>query len=161
VAEIPRRHQSFLDLLFCQQPLGRQSPIICNDVNYTAAVRIPARLGAQLVMVPTRMFAGVWKEMQVQAVFRAVENRVSTVMVDGAYRTTMVDPYGRIVADQVTPEGGPLTLVADVPLGSPNAPYTRLGDWVGWLCLAGWIAFMVFQSVTRQTKAGDTGRAAG
>ena len=115
-------------------PLGRLAPIICNDVNYTAAVRIPARMGAQLVMVPTRMFAGVWKEMQVMAVFRAVENRVSTVIVDGAFRTTMVDPYGRIVADQVTPEGGPLTLVADVPLGNPNAsvhPAGRLGRVVG------------------------------
>ena len=118
-------------------PLGRLAPIICNDVNYTAAVRIPARMGAQLVMVPTRMFAGVWKEMQVMAVFRAVENRVSIVMVDGAFRTTMVDPYGRMVADQVTPAGGPLTLVADVPLGNPNDLYTRLGDWVGWFGLAG------------------------
>jgi apolipoprotein N-acyltransferase len=144
-------------------PLGRLAPIICNDVNYTAAVRIPARLGAQLVMVPTRMFAGVWKEMQVMAVFRAVENRVSTVMVDGAFRTAMVDPYGRMVADQVTPAGGPLTLVADVPMGTPNALYTRLGDWVGWLGLAGWIGSMVLQSTTtrRLKKAGETARATG
>jgi hypothetical protein len=118
-------------------------------------------MGVQLVMVPTRMFAGVWKEMQVMAVIRAVENRVSTVMLDGAYRTTMVDPYGRIVADQVTPEGGPLTLVADVPLGSPNALYTRLGDWIGWLSLAGWIGVMVFQWVTSRKKAGEIGSGAG
>jgi apolipoprotein N-acyltransferase len=142
-------------------PLGRLAPIICNDVNYTAAVRIPARMGAQLVMVPTRMFAGVWKEMQVMAVFRAVENRVSTVMVDGAFRTTMVDPYGRMVADQVTPAGGPLTLVADVPMGNPNALYTRLGDWVGWFCLLAWIGSMIYQSTTnrRQKKAGEAGPA--
>ena len=161
VTKLPQRHQSFLDLLSCQQPLGRLAPIICNDVNYTAAVRIPASMGAQLVMVPTRMFAGVWKEMQVMAVFRAVENRVSTVMVDGAFRTTMVDPYGRMVADQVTPSGGPLTLVADVPTGSPNALYTRLGDWVGWLSLAGWIGSMVYQSTTtkRLKKAGEAGPA--
>ena len=120
-------------------------------------------MGAQLVMVPTRMFAGVWKEMQVMSVFRAVENRVSTVMVDGAYRTTMVNPYGRMMADQVTPVGGPLTLVADVPLGNPNAPYTRLGDWVGWLSLAGWIGSMVLQPTTtrRLKKAGEAGQAAG
>lgn len=62
--------------------------------------------------------------------------------LDGAYRTT--------------PEGGPLTLVADVPLGDPNAAYTRLGDVVGWLTLAGWIGFMVLQSVMarRHTEAG-------
>jgi apolipoprotein N-acyltransferase len=142
-------------------PLGRLAPIICNDVNYTAAVRIPARMGAQVIMVPTRMFAGVWKEMQVQAVFRAVENRVSTVMVDGAFRITMVDPYGRMVADQTTPGGGALTLVADVPLGNANALYTRIGDWVGWLSLLCWIAFMILQSVTerQQKKAAKAGPA--
>jgi apolipoprotein N-acyltransferase len=128
-------------------PLGRLAPIICNDLNYTAAARIPASKGAQLIMVPTRMFAGVWKEMQVQAVFRAVENRVSTVMVDGAFRITMVDPYGRMVADRTTPGGGAQTVVADVPLGTPGTPYTIVGDWVGWLSLWTWIAFMVLQSV--------------
>lgn len=69
-------------------PLGRLAPIICNDVNYTIAARVPAGRDAQMILVPTRMFAGVWKEMQVQAVFRAVEDRVSTVMADGAFRIT-------------------------------------------------------------------------
>jgi len=142
-------------------PLGRLAPIICNDINYTAAVRIPTSMGAQLVMVPTRMFAGVWKEMQVQAVFRAVENRISIAMVDGAFRTTMVDPYGRMVADQVTPDPSAQTLVADVPLGNPNDVYTRLGDWVGWFCLLAWIGSMIYQSTTnrRQKKAMEAGPA--
>ncbi len=98
------------------------------------------------------MFAGTWKEMQVMAVFRAVENRVSTVLVDGAYRTTMVDPYGSMVADRVTRAGGPLTLVDDVPLGTPNALYTRLGDWVGWLSVDGWIVSMVFRPVSARRE---------
>ncbi len=142
--------------------LGRLAPIICNDVNYTVAARIPAGKGAQMIMVPTRMFAGVWKEMQVQAVFRAVENRVSTVMVDGAFRITMVDPYGRMVADQTTPGGGALTLVADVPLGAPRTPYTVVGDWVGWISFFSWIAFMILQPVIeRQRKrAEEAGTAA-
>ncbi len=134
-------------------PLGRLAPIICNDVNYTAAARLPAAKGAQLVMVPTRMFAGVYKELPVQAVFRAVENRVATVMVDGAYRVTMVDPVGRILTDQIVPEGGPLTVLADVPLGNPTAPYTRIGDWVGWLSLAGYIGFVILQQVTLKRQA--------
>ncbi len=101
-----------------------------------------------MILVPTRMFAGVWKEMREQVVFRAVENRVSTVPVDGAYRTTMVDPYGRILADQMTPAGGPQTLAADVPIRGPKSLYPQLGDWVGSLSLAGWIGSMVFQSVS-------------
>jgi apolipoprotein N-acyltransferase len=66
-----------------------------------------------------------------------------------------------MVADQVTPAGGPLTLVADVPMGNPNALYTRLGDWVGWFCLLAWIGSMIYQSTTnrRQKKAGEAGPA--
>jgi apolipoprotein N-acyltransferase len=132
--------------------LGKLAPIICNDVNYTAAARIPAAKGAQLVMVPTRMFAGVFKELPVKSVFRAVENRVATVMVDGAFRITMVDPYGRILADQSLPEGGANTVIADVPLGSPNTFYTRLGDWMGWLSLGGFIALAVLQELTKRQR---------
>jgi apolipoprotein N-acyltransferase len=37
-----------------------------------------------------------------------------------------------------------LLLVADVPLGSGGALYTRLGDWMGWLSLGGFVFFVVF-----------------
>jgi len=45
------------------------------------------------------------------------------------------------------------------PAGGPNDLYTRLGDWVGWLGLAGWIGSMVVQSVSgrRAKKAGERG----
>jgi apolipoprotein N-acyltransferase len=42
--------------------------------------------------------------------------------------------------------------VADVPLGSPGTLYTRLGDWVGWLGLLGYVAFMVLQSMTERQR---------
>jgi apolipoprotein N-acyltransferase len=64
----------------------------------------------------------------------------------------MVDPYGRFVAKHALPEGGALTLVADVPLGTSNAISTRLGDWVGWLSLVGYVAFSVFMEVTRRRR---------
>lgn len=134
-------------------PVGRLAPVICNDVNYTTPARIVARMGAQVLMVPTRMFAGVWREMQVMAVFRSVENRLSTVLVDGAFRITMVDPYGRMIADSVTPTPSAQTVVADVPLGTPGTLYTRLGDWVGWFCLLAWVGSMIYQSTeARRTK---------
>jgi apolipoprotein N-acyltransferase len=107
--------------------------------------------------VPTYVFAEIWIELQVQAVFRTVENRVSTVMVDGAFRTTMVDPYGRMVADSMTPGGSAKTVVADVPLGSAGMLYTRLGDWVGWLGLFGWVVFMVLQSVEARKRTKTEG----
>lgn len=66
----------------------------------------------------------------------------------------MVDPYGRMVADSVTPGTGAQTVVADVPLGTPRTPYTMVGDCVGWLSFFSWLAFTVLQPVTeRQSRS--------
>ncbi len=75
-------------------------------------------------------------------VFRAVENRVAMVKADGGYNSAIIDPYGRIHALAVFPEGGGATLVADIPIGSGKGTLTtRLGDWMGWLGLAGLVFF--------------------
>jgi apolipoprotein N-acyltransferase len=67
------------------------------------------------------------------------------VKADGSYDSAIVDPYGRILALASNPEGAAATLVADVPLGKANAPAIVLGDWIGWLALAG-MAFFTFGS---------------
>jgi apolipoprotein N-acyltransferase len=57
----------------------------------------------------------------VQTLFRAVENRVTTVKADSAFSSAIVDPYGRILAKRNgAPDGEAFALVADVPLGSAN-----------------------------------------
>lgn len=65
------------------------------------------------------------------------------VKADGGYDSAVVDPRGRVLALATHPEGGEATLVADVPLGSGNSLAASLGDWFGWLCLAGMAFFMV------------------
>ena len=79
---------------------------------------------------------------------RAVENRVAMIKADVAFDSAIVDPYGRILARAVTPEGGAATLVADVPLGTADTPAIRLGDWVGWLGLVGMVVFVVVDIIT-------------
>jgi hypothetical protein len=54
---------------------------------------------------------------------RAVENRVSIILVDGAYRITMIDPCGRVLTDQVT--------TSSIPIATLCSLYTRLGDRTG------------------------------
>jgi apolipoprotein N-acyltransferase len=129
-----------------ETPLGKIGTIICNDVNYTDSSRFLARNGAQLITIPT-LETGVpgfhW-EVGIQGVLRAVENRVATVKADVAYSAMIVDPYGRILGRRDgAPEGEAFALVADVPLGTGSTINTRLGDWVGWLALAGFVLFTV------------------
>jgi apolipoprotein N-acyltransferase len=65
------------------------------------------------------------------------------VKADGGYDSAIVDPRGRVRALAVHPEGGEATVLADVPLGRGPSLAARLGDWLGWLCLAGMVFFMV------------------
>ena len=46
--------------------------------------------------------------------------------------------------------GEQVVLVGDVSLGSGNTPFLYLGDWLGWIALAGYIFFVVFQTVTER-----------
>jgi apolipoprotein N-acyltransferase len=45
------------------------------------------------------------------------------------------------------PPYGVWPLVGDVSPGSGNTPFPYLGDWLGWLSLAGWIFFVVFEAL--------------
>lgn len=131
-------------------PLGRLATIICNDVHWTDTSRILANKGAQLIAVPTLEIPGIALEQVAQSVLRAVENRVATVKTDVAYAASITDPYGRIVAlRDGSPDGAAFALVADVPLGGGGTLYGKLGDWVGWLCLAGFIFFTIYPEVLK------------
>ena len=130
-------------------PLGKLSTLICNDVHYTDTSRILVNNGAQLIAVPTLEIPGIALEQVAQSVMRAVENRVAIVKTDVAYAAAIIDPFGNILAlRNGSPDGEAFALVSDVPLGSSHTLYSSVGDWVGWLCLAGFVFFMVLQAVT-------------
>lgn len=121
--------------------LGRMGTIICYDLDFTDTARKVARNGAQIIAVPSFDWPAVAAKHYSHIVFRAVENRVALVKADVAFDSAIVDPYGRIVARAVTPEGEQAVLVTDVPLGTADAPAVRLGDWVGWLFVVGMVTF--------------------
>lgn len=135
--------------------LGRFAAIICHDANFTDSSRIVAGKGAQLLAISTleTYVPGLEKVFYVQTLFRALENRIATVKADVAYSSAIVDPYGRILARRSgAPAGEAFALVADVPLGSPNTLYTRFGDWVGWVALAGFVFFMFYPDVLKRRQ---------
>ncbi|AFV12380.1 nitrilase/cyanide hydratase [Thermacetogenium phaeum DSM 12270] len=128
--------------------LGRLGTIICYDLDFTDTARRVARNGVQLIAVPSFDWPAIAAKHYSHVVFRAVENRVAMVKADIAFDSAIIDPYGRIIKRAVKPVSEPATLVADVPLGTANAPAIFLGDWVGWLCLAGMIFFIVLDLLT-------------
>lgn len=135
--------------------LGRWGAIICHDTNFTDSARNLARKGARLIAIPTLegYVTGLENIFYIQMLFRSVENRVAIVKADGAFSASITDPYGRVLGLRSgAPDGEAFALVADVPLGTPNTLYTRLGDWMGWVSLAMLVFFSVLPSIVKKRQ---------
>ena len=136
-------------------PLGQLATVICHDANFTETGRILANKGAELVSVPTYAVSipGLRKLFHIQTLFRGLENRVATVAAGNRF-SAIVDPYGRIIAQQTySPGEGAAPVVADVSLGTHNALYSRLGDLAGWLGLAGLVFFSIYPGIVKKRAA--------
>ncbi|HEX6034404.1 MAG TPA: nitrilase-related carbon-nitrogen hydrolase [Anaerolineales bacterium] len=131
-------------------PLGRLAGMICHDANYTDIARKLAANGAQIVAAPYREFAGFGEQAWTNVLFRAVENRTAMVISGVASVSGIINPNGSLVALDTNIGGSRVTLVGDVSLGSGPTPYTSLGDILGWISLAGFVSFMIFQSMTER-----------
>jgi len=131
-------------------PLGRLATQICHDANYTDVTRKLSHNGAQLIAAALSEFGGFGEQYWTNVTFRAVENRAAMVVTARETGSAIIDPYGRQVALNLNPDGEQAILVGDVTLGSGNAPYTSLGDVLGWVSLAAYVFFMVFQIATEK-----------
>ena len=131
-------------------PLGKLATVICHDANYTDIARKLTANGAQLIAAPYREFGGFGEQAWTNALFRAVENRTAMVISGVATVSGIINPDGSLVALDTDISGSRVTLVGDVTLGSDHAPYTSLGDILGWASLAGYVGFMVFQAVVER-----------
>jgi len=130
-------------------PLGRLAAMICHDANYTDVARKLTRNGAQLIAAALSEMGGFGEQYWTNVTFRAVENRAAMVVTARETGSAIIDPYGRQVALNLNP-GEQVILVGDVSLGSGNAPYTSLGDLLGWISLGAYVFFVVFQIVTER-----------
>jgi apolipoprotein N-acyltransferase len=122
--------------------LGKMATIICYDLDYTDTTRKMVKQGAQIIAIPSNDWGSIADKHYSHVVFRAVENRVAMVKSDGGYDSAIIDPYGHIKALASYPQGGEATIVSNVEIGTGKPTLnTILGDWVGWIALAGMIFF--------------------
>jgi apolipoprotein N-acyltransferase len=118
---------------------GRMGSIICYDMDFTDTARQLARGGARIIAVPSADWPQIAAKHYTHSVFRALETGAVVAKSEYSVDSAIVDGYGRIAASAVTPGGSAAVLVADVPLRGGFPLAARLGDWVGWLCVAGWL----------------------
>lgn len=116
-------------------PFGEVGVAVCWDVHRLWIVRELARAGAGIVLLPMdNDFEGTPTFPPfhaADAVFRAAENRMSFALgtVNGV--SMVIDPYGRITAEDAINQPG--VVVGETFTTDQRTLYTRFGDWFGWL----------------------------
>ncbi|NUT91864.1 MAG: acyltransferase [Saccharothrix sp.] len=129
---------------------------ICADVNLSDPIGDYAAAGTGLLLVPASDETDNGWQHSRTLLLRGVEHGQATVWSARTGALMIADGYGRVPADANTGGPGPVTtIVADVPVGPGATPYTRLGDWFAWLCLA-----LTAGALAQMTRAAERGRSA-
>lgn len=146
-------------------PLGRLGMIICFDIDFpNGPARREVLNGAQMILAPSIDFASISDVRRASTVFRAIENRVAMVKADVAWDSVLVAPNGRVIASTAmhAERGGQALLVADVPLGPLNAPFTQYGNtpfqWLVYAATLVMIGCMATSWRHRKVSGKPTGR---
>jgi apolipoprotein N-acyltransferase len=107
---------------------------ICKDLDFQRLGRDYAQRGAALLLVPAWDF-GVdgWLHSRM-AVLRGIEGGFAVARSARGGRLTLSDNRGRVLAEAGSADRRTTTLLAGLPVETPGTPYSRLGDWFGWLC---------------------------
>lgn len=134
-------------------PFGVIGTVICYDMDFTDTARKMTRNGARLIAAPSNDVKAIADTHYTHLVFRSIENRVPTVKADTGYDSAIIDQWGRIITSTTNPSGQvQKTLVADVTMGSGDSPFVRLGDWFGWLAVAGMLVVMGASRLTARRQ---------
>jgi apolipoprotein N-acyltransferase len=122
---------------------------ICKDMHFAALGREYGQRHAAVMLVPAWDFDYLdgWMEARTTVV-RGIENGYSVVRASREGLLTASDAYGRILAESPSSSLPGRTLLAKVVVTNPVPTlYTRIGNLLGWLCVA---AAIVLLSLNRR-----------
>jgi len=115
------------ELQVVQRPYGRVGFAICYDYDFPAMARQHARLGANLVVVPSSDWRGIDPVHTEMARVRGIEGGFSVVRAVRWSTSAAFDAYGRVRGLLPAQEDSKV-LVANVPLERVPTVYARVGD---------------------------------
>jgi len=135
-----------------ETPYGKVGLGVCWDRHRLYITRELVRNGAEIVLMTVDDDFGANPNFPPfhasDGVFRAAENRVAFGLGTINGLSLVIDPYGRITAEGETNERG--TIIGYTFTAEGQSPYTRFGDWFGWL-MVGMLVILVAISLRRET----------
>jgi apolipoprotein N-acyltransferase len=124
-------------------PYGRLGTAVCFDMDFPYFINRFARLGADIVLVPSFDSERIRPFHTEVGLLRAVENGFSMVRQVSAGSSMAVDPWGRLLAQQDYFHTADRLMLADVPTRRARTLYGLLGDWFAWAGAALAVALVV------------------
>jgi apolipoprotein N-acyltransferase len=128
---------------------------ICKDMHFASLGRGFGSRDAAVMLVPAWDFHDdAWMAANMTKM-RGVENGYTVVRSSRDGLLSVSDPYGRMLAVSESSKYPGTALFAPVNVGPRIATiYTRIGDALGWLCVAGALAMIVGAFVRRRRVTG-------
>jgi len=133
-------------------PYGRMSTAICNDLNFPALLRQAGLNNVDILFAPFNDQPDISIQDPAEAVFRTIENGVTTIRAAGRGLSMIIDPEGRVLASQDYFATNSHLLVATLPIHSQRTIYSRIGNLFVYLCIAG-LALLTIEALLRKKSA--------
>ncbi len=144
---------SQVELQTVDTPYGRLSGVLCGDLDNPGVVSQAGRKGVDILLVPATEDPGTAAWHMRLVAFRAIENGFSLVRstLDGVSLAT--DPYGRVLAAMDYYKANDRVMIAQVPTHRVRTILTAVGDWFGWITVAGFVGIAVLAIVLGRKRA--------
>lgn len=133
-------------------PHGRIAAVICFDADFPDMVRQAGQQEADLLLVAANDWPRIARMHAEMSMFRAVENGTALVRATSGGWSVAADAQGRLLALSDHGSADPAFLLAEIPMTRTSAPYTVLGDLVGWLSAIG-LALAAITALLRSQSA--------
>lgn len=136
-------------------PFGRLSGAICFDADFPQTLRQAGLQNVDIILNPSNEWRAIDPWHTQMASVRAIEEGASIVHQASHGLSAAFDYEGNRLAavDYFSSDGG--TMIADVPIRGVRTPYSRLGDWFAWACIAALLSLVVI-ALARSRPVGPT-----
>ena len=124
-------------------PYGRLTAIICFDGDFPDLLAQAGASRADLVLDPSNDWRAIDPWHTQMASFRAIEQGTNLVRQTSRGLSGAFDYHGRQLSAMDHYQTSDYAMVSDVPTKGVRTLYSRLGDWFGWLCMAGFACLLV------------------
>ncbi len=135
-------------------PYGKLSAVICWDADFPNIIKQAGEQNVDLLFIPSNDWLGVKDIHAGMSTFRAVENGMSIFRQTGQGVSIAADVYGKVLSQtdtfEETTDGFAGIQKVDMPIGSVNTLYPKLGDSLGYVTLLGLMGLLIGLWVMRK-----------